>query len=93
MSPRWQEALHSLRGEPHVIDIRNVGMVGAIEMATRDGTPGARAMDAMIACFWQENLLVRITGDIIALSPPLIITDDQISEIMARVRRVLRSIA
>ncbi len=93
MAPLWEEAVHSLHGEPHVTDIRNIGMVGAVEMATRDGLAGARAMDAMNACFWQEDLLVRITGEIIALSPPLIISADQVGEIIARVRRVLRSIA
>ncbi len=93
LAPLWEEAMHSLRGEPHVIDIRNIGIVGAIEMATRDGLPGARAMDAMNACFWDENLLVRITGDTIALSPPLIISEDQIGDLTLRVRRTLRSIA
>jgi beta-alanine--pyruvate transaminase len=92
MAPLWEQAVHSLQGEPHVIDIRNIGMVGAIEMATRDGLPGARAMDAMNACFWNENLLVRITGDIIALSPPLIVSEPQVGEIIDRVRKALRSI-
>jgi beta-alanine--pyruvate transaminase len=91
--PAWETAVHSLAGEPNVIDIRNFGIVGAIEMSTRDGMVGARAMDAMIACFWNENLLVRITGDIIALSPPLIVSESQIGEIVEKVRRVLRAIA
>ncbi len=93
MAPLWEQAVHSLRSEPHVIDIRNVGIVGAIEMATRDGLAGARAMDAMNACFWNENLLVRVTGDIIALSPPLIISESQVGDVIERVRRTLRSIA
>ncbi len=93
LAPVWQEAVHSLRGEPHVTDIRNIGIVGAIEMETRDGMVGARAMDAMNACFWDENLLVRITGDIIALSPPLIISEAQIGEVIERVRTTLRRIA
>ena len=93
LMPLWEDAVHSLAGEPHVIDIRNIGIVGAIEMSTRDGMMGARAMDAMNACFWNENLLVRITGEIIALSPPLIVSESQVGEIIDRVRRVLRSIA
>jgi beta-alanine--pyruvate transaminase len=93
LMPVWEEAVHSLKGEPNVIDIRNIGIVGAIEMATRDGMVGARSMDAMTACYWNEDLLVRITGDIIALSPPLIVSESQIGEIIERVRRVLRSIA
>jgi beta-alanine--pyruvate transaminase len=93
MAPVWTDAVHSLAGEPHVIDIRNIGIVGAIELAPRDGVVGARAMDAMTACFWDEDLLIRITGDIIALSPPLIISESQIGEIIDRVRRVLRTLA
>ncbi len=92
MAPLWEQAVHSLRGEPHVVDIRNIGIVGAIEMETRAGLLGARAMDAMNACFWNENLLVRVTSDIIALSPPLIVSEVQIGEIIDRVRRVLRRI-
>ncbi len=92
LAPVWEQAVHSLQGEPHVVDIRNIGMVGAIEMQTRAGLPGARAMDAMNACFWNEDLLVRVTGDIIALSPPLIVSEIQIGEIIDRVRRVLRHI-
>jgi beta-alanine--pyruvate transaminase len=93
MAPRWEGAMHSLRGEPHVIDIRNVGLVGAIEMAPRDGVVGARAMDAMLACFWEENLLIRITGDTIAISPPLIVSEAQVGEITDKVRAVLRRLA
>ena len=93
LSPLWEHAMHSLAGEPNVIDVRNVGIVGAIEMEARDGVVGARAMDAMLAAFWNENLLVRVTGDTIALSPPLIVSEAEVSEITERVRRVLRSIA
>ena len=93
LAPTWEQAVHSLKGEPHVIDIRNVGIVGAIELETRDGVVGARAMDALNACFWDQDLLVRITGDIIALSPPLIVSESQIGEIVERVRRAVRSIA
>jgi beta-alanine--pyruvate transaminase len=92
LAPLWEHAVHSLAGEPNVIDLRNVGMVGAIELATRGGVPGARAMDAMNGCFWDHDLLVRVTGDIIALSPPLIVSEAQIHDIVERVRSVLRSI-
>lgn len=93
LAPVWQSALHSLRDEPHVVDIRNIGMVGAIELAARDGAIGARAMDAMASCYWEQDLLVRVTGDIIALSPPLIITESQIDEIVARITAVLRRLS
>ena len=93
MSTVWEGAVHSLRGEPHVIDIRNIGMVAAIEMAARDGAVGARAMDAMMSCFWDHDLLIRITGDTIALSPPLIVSETEVHEIVERVRQTLRSVA
>jgi beta-alanine--pyruvate transaminase len=89
----WEQALHSLAGEPHVIDVRNIGLVGAVELATRDGLTGARGMDAMNACFWNEDLLIRVTSDIVALSPPLIVSESQIGEIVDRVRRALRSLS
>ncbi|MGO8271963.1 aspartate aminotransferase family protein, partial [Rhizobium ruizarguesonis] len=68
----WREALHSLKGLPHVVDIRNLGLVGAVELAPRDGSPGSRAYDIFVDCC-NKGLLIRVTGDIIALSPPLIV--------------------
>ncbi|MGH7712861.1 MAG: aspartate aminotransferase family protein [Gemmatimonadaceae bacterium] len=93
LAPYWEEAVHSLRGAPNVIDIRNLGLVGAIELAPRDGKVGARGSDAMVECFMKENVLIRVTGDIIALSPPLIIERDQIGMIIERLGRALRRIA
>ena len=78
----WEEALHSLKGLPHVADVRNLGLVGAVELTARDGAPGARAYDVFVDCF-QKGLLIRVTGDIIALSPPLIIEREQIGDIVA----------
>ncbi|UWM84513.1 MULTISPECIES: aspartate aminotransferase family protein [Rhizobium] len=78
----WQEALHSLKGLPHVVDIRNLGLVGAVELAPRDGAPGARAYEIFVDCF-NKGLLIRVTGDIIALSPPLIIEKTQIDTIVS----------
>jgi beta-alanine--pyruvate transaminase len=92
LAPYWEEAVHSLRGEPHVVDIRNLGLVAGIELAPRDGAPGARAMEAHVDCF-RRGLLVRVTGDIIALSPPLIISREQIDEVADGVRTALRRIA
>ena len=79
LAPKWENALHSLKGLPNVIDIRNLGMMGAVEMAPRDGAPTARAFDIFLKCY-EKGLLVRQTGDIIALSPPLIVSEDQIGE-------------
>ncbi|MBD9446364.1 aspartate aminotransferase family protein [Rhizobium sp. RHZ01] len=82
LTDTWQDALHSLKGLRHVIDIRNLGLVGAIELASRDGAPGARAYDVFVDCF-QKGLLIRVTGDTIALSPPLIIESDEIWKIVS----------
>jgi len=82
LTDTWQEALHSLKGLRHVVDIRNLGLVGAIELASRDGAPGARAYDVFVDCF-QKGLLIRVTGDTIALSPPLIIESGEIGNIVS----------
>ena len=83
-----EEAVHGLRGKPHVIDIRNLGLVAGIELQPREGAPGARAMDAMKMA-WQAGLMVRVTGDILALSPPLIISEDEIGWIVETLSGVL----
>lgn len=91
LAPYWEDALHSLKGEPHVIDIRNIGLIGAIELAPIAGSPTKRAFSAFVKAF-ERGALIRTTGDIIALSPPLIITRGQINELIDHVREVLRSI-
>jgi beta-alanine--pyruvate transaminase len=91
LGPYWEDALHSLKGEPHVIDIRNIGLIGAIELAPIPGEPTKRAFSAFLKAF-ERGALIRTTGDIIALSPPLIITKGQINELIDHVRDVLRSI-
>ncbi len=88
----WENALHSLKGLPHVVDIRNLGLVGAIELAPRDGAPGARAYDVFVDCF-NKGLLIRVTGDIIALSPPLIIERAQIETIVSTIGDALKRAA
>ncbi|MBA1138969.1 aspartate aminotransferase family protein [Mesorhizobium neociceri] len=91
LAPYWEDALHSLKGEPHVIDIRNIGLIGAIELAPIAGSPTKRAFSAFVKAF-ERGALIRTTGDIIALSPPLIITKGQINELVDHVREVLRAI-
>jgi beta-alanine--pyruvate transaminase len=91
LAPHWEDALHSLKGEPHVIDIRNIGLVGAIELEPIAGQPTKRAFSAFVKAF-ERGALIRTTGDIIALSPPLIITKGQINELIDHVREVLRMI-
>lgn len=92
LAPTWEAAIHDLRNAPHVIDIRNIGLVGGIELAPRDGKAGARGTDVFINAFQKQDVLIRTTGDTIALSPPLIISEEQIHELMGRVRKALESI-
>jgi beta-alanine--pyruvate transaminase len=88
----WEDALHSLKDVRNVIDIRNIGLMGAVELAPRPGAPGARAYEAHVKAFFEEDLLVRYTGDIVALSPPLIVSREQIDRIAAGLRSVLERI-
>jgi beta-alanine--pyruvate transaminase len=92
LAPHWEQAMHSLRDCPNVVDIRNIGLIGAIELAPRAGAPGTRAFDAFTRAFHEQDLLTRITGDIIALSPPVIIEPAQIDQIAASLRQVLTTL-
>ena len=92
LEKQWEDAMHSLRDMPNVIDIRNIGLVGAIELAPRNGAVGARAYDAMVAAF-DEGLMIRVTGDTIAMSPPLIIETAHIDRIVSTLRKVLVDLA
>ncbi|MFC5373574.1 aspartate aminotransferase family protein [Brevundimonas faecalis] len=90
LGPYWEEAVHSLKGAPHVIDIRNMGLVAAVELAPRPEAPGARATEVFHRAF-DEGLLIRVTGDVIALSPPLIISREQIDELIGPLADILRN--
>ncbi|KQS77198.1 omega amino acid--pyruvate aminotransferase [Rhizobium sp. Leaf384] len=90
LAPYWEKALHSLRDCPHVIDIRNIGLIGAIELAPIAGEPTKRAFSAFLKAY-ENGLLIRTTGDTIALSPPLIITEAQIDELIGGIRTVLET--
>ncbi len=87
----WQEAIHGLRGLPHVIDIRNMGLIGAIELEPIAGAPTKRAFQAFLDAY-EAGLLIRTTGDIIALSPPLIINRAQIDQLFETLAGVLRAL-
>ena len=91
LAPYWEERLHSLVDHPYVIDIRNVGLIGAIELKPIDGAPTRRAFSAFLKAF-EMGYMIRTTGDIIALSPPLIITKDQIDELIDAIGKVLHSL-
>ena len=88
----WADAAHSLKGLPHVIDIRSIGLVAGIELEPRPGAPTKRAMELFHACF-DNGLLVRATGDIIALSPPLILERSHIDEMFGMLADQIRLIA
>jgi beta-alanine--pyruvate transaminase len=92
LAPYWEQALHSLKGLPHVIDLRNIGLIGAIELEPIAGKPTARAFEAFLQCY-EKGLLIRTTGDIIALSPPLIISKQQIDEIFGTLSTVIKGLA
>jgi len=88
LAPYWQEALHSLRGTRHVIDIRNMGLIGAVELEPIAGEPTKRAFNAFLKAY-ERGILIRTTGDIIAMSPPLIISKGQIDELLGTLKGVL----
>lgn len=92
MSAYWEDALHSLKGLPHVIDLRNVGLIGAIELASIPGKVGARAMAVYKQAF-AEGVLIRTTGDIIALSPPLILEKKHIDDLFGKLADILKTTA
>ena len=84
----WEDAAHALKGTRHVIDIRNCGLIAGIELEPRPGAPGARGYEAFVKAF-EDGVLIRVTGDTIALSPPLIIEKPQIDRIFDTVRSVV----
>jgi beta-alanine--pyruvate transaminase len=92
LAPEWESAVHSLRGLPHVIDVRNYGLIGAVELEPRQGKPGARAFEVFLKCF-ERGVMVRQTGDTIALSPPLIIEPKHVARIVETLAAVIRESA
>ena len=92
MSAAFEQAAHQLKGLPHVKDIRNLGLVCGIELEPLAGKPTARAYEVFERCFWEKNLLIRTTGDIIAISPPLIINHEQIGTLFSTLAEVIQSI-
>lgn len=92
LADTWASAVASLADSPHVIDIRTIGLVAGIEINSRPGAPGARAFDVFVDCF-QRGLLVRVTGDIVALSPPLIAEVHEFERMVSTIDQSLRSIS
>jgi len=90
LAPYWENAIHSLRGEPHVVDIRNLGLIGGVELAPR--ADGGRCGDVFRKCF-DSGVFIRFTGDVLAFSPPLIVEKNQIDQIVDTVRGALKVVA
>ncbi|KFI07221.1 aspartate aminotransferase family protein [Massilia sp. BSC265] len=89
LQPYFEDALHSLRGLPHMIDLRSIGLVAGIELESIAGKPGARAYGAFKKAF-ADGILIRVTGDIIALSPPLVLSKQHIDELFGKLANVLK---
>jgi beta-alanine--pyruvate transaminase len=92
LAPYFEQAVHSLKGLPNVVDIRNLGLIGAIEVAARPGNVGARAFDAFVDCY-DHGLLLRVSGDTLVMSPSLIVSKSQIDEMVDTLGKALRRVA
>jgi beta-alanine--pyruvate transaminase len=92
LAPYWEDAIHSLKGLPHVIDLRNCGLIGAIELEPIAGQPTKRAFSIFLEAY-ERGILIRTTGDIIALSPPLIISKAQIDQLIGTLGDILKTAA
>ncbi len=92
LEAHFEDLLHSFADHKHVIDVRNFGLMGAIEMAPRAGAPGARGGETHKKCFWEENLVVRNGMDILQFSPFLNSNPDEMEQSFAGLRRVLDSL-
>ncbi len=92
LAPAWEEAVHALRGLPHVLDLRNLGLMAALELEPRPGAAGSRGFELFMDCY-EHGALTRATGDVIAFSPPLIIERTQIDQLFGIVAEGLRRLA
>ncbi len=90
IEPYWQEAAHAMRGLPNVIDVRDIGLIAGIELAPRPGKPTQRALDIFRRCF-DAGVLIRVTGDIIALSPPLIVERPHVDRLFGTLAEAIRA--
>ena len=93
LEPKWCDAVMSLKGLPNVLDIRCVGLTGAIDLAPIAGSPGLRGYKALDYSFHEADVLLRLAGDTIELTPPLIVSEDEIGEIVDKVGRTIKAAA
>src|SRR3954451_23334475 len=91
LEKHWEDAIHSVKDAPNVIDIRNFGLMGAIELSPKAGAPGSRGYNALVKCF-EAGVLIRYTADTLAFSPPLIVEKAQIDRIFETVRKVIQTL-
>jgi len=91
-SAQFEQAAHRLRENPKVKDVRNLGLVAGIELESRNGEPGQRGLDVFLKC-WDKGVMVRMTGDILAVSPPLIIEPEQIDHLFSVIDSAVRETA
>jgi beta-alanine--pyruvate transaminase len=89
----WADAIFSMKSLPNVVDIRTLGLVAAIDLASKPDAFGARAYEAMERGFHDIGIMMRVTGDTIALSPPLVITEAEIGELVDKMTRVIKAVA
>ena len=92
LAQKWEDAMHAFSALPHVIDVRTIGLIAGIELESRSGAPGARGYELFVDCF-ERGLLIRVTGDIVALSPPLTIEDQHVDEIVDLITQGLARIS
>ena len=90
LSSYWEEAVHSIKGTRNVIDVRNLGLIGAVELEPMEGKPTRRAYNVLCESFSNQKTLLRVTGDIVALSPPLIIEKNQIDQLIENLKKTLQ---
>ena len=93
LEPKWTDAILSLKNEPNVVDIRTVGLTAGIDLTSRPDQPGKRGFDALNSAFFDNDLMMRIAGDTLALTPPLIVSEEQVGEIVEKVAKVIRAVA
>jgi beta-alanine--pyruvate transaminase len=93
IEPRWMDAIMTLKGLPNVLDIRTIGLVAAIDLASIPDAFGKRAFNAMDKAFQEHGMMIRSTGDTLAVTPPLIISDAQIDELIDKLRKTILSVA
>jgi beta-alanine--pyruvate transaminase len=93
LEPKFADAVMTLRNEPNVVDIRTVGITAAIDLAGIEGAAGKRGMAALDTAFHQTDIVLRVTGDTLALTPPLIVSEEQIGEIVEKVAKTIRAVA